>query len=158
MFVVIEELPPQFGNRDWLKRKQGRPGAGEFGVDLRRDLLSFVASFSDLPSNRPAVFAVVEPPGTVMKVNGDSVLIAVRKRATFAAWEGARGSCRARQFYNRDLDAGPCSLGVEPRYCTTNSRTEIDSSRKQGLLRSGSIEIEVIPGRSAAKTLIDVSP
>jgi hypothetical protein len=62
------------------------------------------------------------------------------------------------QVCNRDLDAGPCSLGIEPRYRTTNPITEIDCSCKQGLLRSGRIEVEVIPGRPAAKALIDVSP
>ena len=51
-----------------------------------------------------------------------------------------------------------CSLGIEPRYGTTNSITEFDCSCKQGLLRSSRVEVEVVPGGPAPEALIDVSP
>jgi hypothetical protein len=64
--VVIEELAAQFGDGDGRERQQGRRVGRELGVDLGSDAFGIVLNQTHVPADRLTIFAIVEPPGTVV--------------------------------------------------------------------------------------------
>jgi len=50
MFVVVDELLPEFGHADWRESNEGRFAAGKLGVDLGSNLLGVGTSGRDLPA------------------------------------------------------------------------------------------------------------
>src|SRR6516164_6679006 len=82
--MVIKKMLSQLGEADRGEGQQRGGAAAQLRVDLGGDALSLVPGRGDFRAVWSALLAVVQPPGPMVQIDGNSADAEARSRTSFA--------------------------------------------------------------------------